>query len=604
MSEKIQKNGFYAIYAVIVAMAGITIAVLKDSGISAVAVNLLFLSVMTILILWADYRGIRVAENTVEECSEIRFKVESLYAEKAVEEKWKYIRSNQEKVFSDPVIGEAWAGFCREGISGKIREDISEELIFERGKRGFCDMVPGSLTALGILGTFLGLILSVSALSFEHADLLDQVMEGLVKGINVAFYTSVYGVLLSILYNLVYRVKIQYITDSLYEFQQFFEQNFEQQEEDSKDQVLGCFEEQQKLLEQIRDALGASLAKNIGEKIGQVLDPAFEQMNRSLRQVVGDFRQEQSASLQYIVNSFVERMMEALDSHIDELGKSVDRLSISQTVMNDGIRKLLREIQNTADDTMKVNRDSREILSEFEAYLKQMNLMEEKAEKTYGIVEEYTKSSYNSIQEQRMVLSVLVNHEEELIKTCRSIQEIQMGFGDQAEQNLKAAEQMRSQQEAFIAKQNEVLDALANYGQKIFESITELKSAQIAASVQYQNYIKLMEKHGQPQSDKWEKLYEKLEAAMTEKDDRKEAAATKRGRKEPEVWTALEPQPVPEIHTILESQPIPENQHFMEKMVRQQQQTNELLAELLKQRDKKKNGKVKRWIGRIFRREQ
>ena len=63
--------------------------------------------------------------------------------------------------------------------------------------------IPSTITALGILGTFIGLISGISDIHFSSVEVAVGSVQTLLSGISTAFYTSVSGVILSIVYNLV-----------------------------------------------------------------------------------------------------------------------------------------------------------------------------------------------------------------------------------------------------------------------------------------------------------------------------------------------------------------------------------------------------------------
>ena len=58
------------------------------------------------------------------------------------------------------------------------------------------------LTGLGILGTFVGLLLGLRGISFVTVEAALGSVQSILAGINTAFYTSIAGVILSILFNI------------------------------------------------------------------------------------------------------------------------------------------------------------------------------------------------------------------------------------------------------------------------------------------------------------------------------------------------------------------------------------------------------------------
>ena len=91
----------------------------------------------------------------------------------------------------------------KEGLTPSDIEDvINEESLEIRTWHKAAMQIPGTLTALGLLGTFIGLITGISSIGFSSVDAALSSIQILLGGIQTAFYTSVIGVILSMLYNM------------------------------------------------------------------------------------------------------------------------------------------------------------------------------------------------------------------------------------------------------------------------------------------------------------------------------------------------------------------------------------------------------------------
>ncbi len=59
---------------------------------------------------------------------------------------------------------------------------------------------------MGILGTFIGLIIGIQGIGFSSVNAALSSVQTLLAGIQVAFYTSIAGVILSLVFNIIYRI--------------------------------------------------------------------------------------------------------------------------------------------------------------------------------------------------------------------------------------------------------------------------------------------------------------------------------------------------------------------------------------------------------------
>ncbi|MEE1130559.1 MAG: MotA/TolQ/ExbB proton channel family protein, partial [Caryophanon sp.] len=75
-----------------------------------------------------------------------------------------------------------------------------EALTYAIGERGILDVGGGVHTSIGVLGTFIGLIIGLSDLNTLDAEQLRSGIDTLMSGMTTAFVTSVVGVLLSLLW--------------------------------------------------------------------------------------------------------------------------------------------------------------------------------------------------------------------------------------------------------------------------------------------------------------------------------------------------------------------------------------------------------------------
>lgn len=94
--------------------------------------------------------------------------------------------------------------------SGQILSDIddyiNEEALALHSWQSIVTQIPGTLTGLGLLGTFVGLIIGIQGIEFTSVNMALLSVQSLLSGIQIAFYTSIAGVILSLMFNILYRL--------------------------------------------------------------------------------------------------------------------------------------------------------------------------------------------------------------------------------------------------------------------------------------------------------------------------------------------------------------------------------------------------------------
>lgn len=106
----------------------------------------------------------------------------------------------------DQLFQEYRAKVQQQRESGQIVSDIdevlNEDVLALYSWQGVISQIPGTLTGLGILGTFIGLLMGLRDVSFVTVDTALDSVQTILSGINTAFYTSIAGVILSITFNI------------------------------------------------------------------------------------------------------------------------------------------------------------------------------------------------------------------------------------------------------------------------------------------------------------------------------------------------------------------------------------------------------------------
>ena len=342
-----------------------------------------------------------------------------------------FIGNMRSIVFSDVTVNEDWRRLLNDwtasGGEGCCASDyINEDEILENCHAGICAQMPGILTALGILGTFIGLVVGLNRFDFSNSDQMVYSVQALVAGLNVAFYTSIYGVSLSIVFNIVFRSELTDLRMKLNRFYDAFDTaltpvTVKNRSEDVYESLI----EQTVALAEIEKHLSQDLGRNLGSSISKELMPEFDRINGSLSKMMLDFQKEQARALDGIVDAFVNRMSGSLDGHVDTLGQSVERLSAAQEAMTADLRALLEEIAKTGRNTSTINRKADKIIGSLESYV---GNLEQATEKSIAINEQmanYGSAIGESLSRQEATLVTLSGHEKTLGETCTSLQESQ-----------------------------------------------------------------------------------------------------------------------------------------------------------------------------------
>ena len=209
---------FYVLFLV---YAGMVALILYINGVftgaitslSNLVINGVFLVIIGILFLISAVSFLRLNSLT-DELEDTADAILKEYREAGNKNIWAVLQERK-VVFEDRNLKEAF-GRYRMQIRGSrrgrhyvnpcdIEEYINEELLERVGCNYFNSGISGTMTGLGILGTFIGLSLGLGSFNGDDIYTISDNVGPLLSGMKVAFHTSVYGIIFSLIFNFVYR---------------------------------------------------------------------------------------------------------------------------------------------------------------------------------------------------------------------------------------------------------------------------------------------------------------------------------------------------------------------------------------------------------------
>lgn len=212
-----------------------------------------------------------------------------------------------------------------------IDDFVNETLIEKVGMSHFNSIIPGTLTGLGILGTFIGLSLGLASFSGDDIYTISDNVGPLLSGMKVAFHTSVYGIFFSLIYTFIYRSIMSDAFEKLDAFLTTFKHytNLAPSESEATTAML------------VYQSNTASLLKEI------------------LAYMRGNSR-EQTASMDEIVNRFCQQMSYTLNTDFKTLGSTLKDVNDSQR----GSAEMFRHLADTTNTLIEGNRQMMAALDE------------------------------------------------------------------------------------------------------------------------------------------------------------------------------------------------------------------------------------------------
>lgn len=496
------KNILYAVWIILCAAT----AFLGGFG-HSMLINYAFLAVMGLLILIVDRHGLSKICRITKDLKGITETFSEAEAQ-GTQGNEAYLSLMESMHFTYPEtegdwmrLQESWKS--SDGMDCDVEDYIFESELLESCNYNVCTQVAGILTALGILGTFLGLVLGLRSFDFSNADQMTSSVEALVGGLNVAFYTSIYGVTLSILYNIIFRRITTGLTQELNHFYDAFNSALEPVSQKAMVERMDSRQaENNALMQDIKALLDERLGERLGHQMAETLTPVFDRIIQSLDSMMLDFHKEQANSLEKMVDAFVDRMGGALNSHVKALGESVDELSQAQKTMSVELQRLIKQIVKTSKDTSQINEHAGIILEQLSGYIPLLTQISQDSAKVIENmvkwsedIQKMTDTQHLAMEkmtvEQNDLLKVMAEHEGNLDQTCEEISANQQQLSESLTEFTKAA-QIIAEREEDPLQLDGIKDMLSGYmttmqklQQESAQNIENIQSAGIKEMLTY-----------------------------------------------------------------------------------------------------------------------
>lgn len=211
-----------------------------------------------------------------------------------------------------------------------LEEYINEDLLDRVGMNFFNSGISGTLTGLGILGTFLGLSMGLGSFNGDDIYTISDNVGPLLSGMKVAFHTSVYGIFFSLIFNFVYRGIMADAYEKLEEFLNAFRQ----------------FAQPVAITEDENTAALVVYQANMANSMKQMLD------------LMKGNAMEQTVAVERIADKFVEQMNGALGVQFQKLGMQLKNTADLQLIYTNDSKDLIE----AATALVEVNRNTQEVL--------------------------------------------------------------------------------------------------------------------------------------------------------------------------------------------------------------------------------------------------
>lgn len=331
-----------------------------------------------------------------------------------------------------------------------------EEILTKRLDLRWINSVPGKITALGILGTFVGLTFGVylaqKNLASDDIGKMKEGLQGLLGGASTAFVTSLLGIIGSLLYSASEKKILNEIESGLSDFCDNLEKSlkFVTKEQLTREQIY-LQREQLKVLESFSNDLAISIGNSLESKFSGQISGGFETLVASID------------SLKSVQSEFSNDLLKSLTEK-----------------MSGGLSSIADERKNDALSSLKYMQDS--MVTQMEKMLASQNQMQELTKNLVAEISNNMTSGQSKLNDE-LVLTVgkLQSSYSDLSNSLTA--RLEDSLGTMSERIVAMSDKMASSQTESISNFENVISGMSQQLNKVVSTTSELVSGNVNTSV-------------------------------------------------------------------------------------------------------------------------
>ena len=299
------------------------------------------------------------------------------------------------------------------GGSCDVTEYINEDtIIYATGGTRLAELTPGILVSLGILGTFLGLVMGLSGLTLSASDTSTLLagMEKLIAGMSTAFLTSIAGVVASIAFNLINNHYVGKCEKAIDRFCDVFSLYAMPKPVSEETAMLTLQQEQTAYIRQAVEEISQKMAVQMEQSIMRAMLP----VQRSMDNFILAATQAQVEGVDRIAQVFVQRMNVALGQEFDHLRQVLAETGMEQQKTQQEMRAATEAIAQMTQDVVNMHQLSQGVLEHFRDYVSDMNDSRAQVDETNRKTIELLAAMNKTSGQQAMYLAKLQEYQASL----------------------------------------------------------------------------------------------------------------------------------------------------------------------------------------------
>lgn len=454
---------FIMYLAMVIVFLGLTVTN-QSMDMASIVINIA-LFVLVFVIFFNVRKGMTLVQEITKDLKNFTDRIEKDFEMEQGYLWEKYKNCEAEEFFKNKILIKTYKKYIHErerlfvlsnnNFKCNLEDYLNEELIDAVIKKNILNLIPGVMTGLGILGTFLGLSMGLQNFNTGNSEEIASSIAPLMDGIKVAFHTSIYGMSFSLVYNFIYKEILEDAYIALNDFLQSFDSYVDSDADADNNSAM------QIMLQKMPEI--------IGDRITDLIGPAMDRMNDTLENFTKNIADSQVEGVAQIVDQFMVSMNSSLGDSFIRLGNTIDKTCELQEQNSVIMQNVLNEIQSMSTNIKDINELSIKTVERMSGYVEKLDDLQNVINSSFEEINEQLTEQKEYTKNLHEYLDILVNYE-------RQIGEASAKFTEEMDQQLAILGTMENKISESTRKNLEMLADKANDYNK---TLTEVASEQI-----------------------------------------------------------------------------------------------------------------------------
>jgi ABC-type transporter Mla subunit MlaD len=360
-------------------------------------------------------------------------------------------------------------------------EYFTQEVVLGKKNRGIPEALPGVFAGLGLLGTFIGITVGLDSIDINPGDpgrLMDGVT-GLMDGMSAAFTTSIYGITFSLAWLLIFRSVRHQLQVNLRLFTQSVARAFPC--EDPQTTLLRIATSSERVQASLQ-TLGDDIAEAMDRAMRSSVTPALESMSLAMTGLSAQLSEREFEGMEKIVENLRSSLSASVTEDLGRFAEALTDAADHQKQVSTDMEVFFGRLTEVGLAQTEMLEKTAEVSGTFGEGLESLESAQEAIRQVSTGVSEMMSSAAVLFEEAR-------TQADSYREAAGSIHELLAGQLETTEQHVKGVfefwESFDDKLEGMSAKMNDSLSELVGFSADKIREIFEAFDSEMATIVEH-----------------------------------------------------------------------------------------------------------------------